>query len=66
LGRKVHPYGFRLKIIRDWQARWYAKKGPQYADLLEEDLKLRKFVQKEVGHAASPKWTSSASRTRSL
>jgi small subunit ribosomal protein S3 len=55
LGRKVHPYGFRLKIIRDWQARWYAKKGPQYAGLLIEDLKLRAFVQKEVGHAGVSK-----------
>jgi small subunit ribosomal protein S3 len=51
LGRKIHPYGFRLKVIRDWQARWYAKKGNQYADLLIEDLKLRKFVFKQVGKA---------------
>ena len=49
MGRKVHPYGFRLKVIRDWQARWYAKKGPQYAGLLGEDIQLRKFVQKDVG-----------------
>jgi small subunit ribosomal protein S3 len=49
LGRKVHPYGFRLKVIRDWQARWYAKKGPQYAGLIAEEIQLRKFVQKEVG-----------------
>jgi len=55
LGRKVHPYGFRLKIIRDWQARWYAKKGPQYADQLIEDLKLRAFLQKEVGRAGISK-----------
>jgi len=55
LGRKVHPYGFRLKIIRDWQARWYAKRGPQYADLLIEDLKLRAFLQKEVGRAGISK-----------
>jgi len=55
LGRKVHPYGFRLKVIRDWQARWYAKKGPQYADLLIEDIKLRSFLQKEVGRAGISK-----------
>jgi small subunit ribosomal protein S3 len=55
LGRKVHPYGFRLKIIRDWQARWYAKRGPQYADQLIEDLKLRAFLQKEVGRAGISK-----------
>ena len=55
MGRKVHPYGFRLKVIRDWQARWYAKRGPQYADLLIEDLKLRTFLQKEVGRAGISK-----------
>jgi len=55
LGRKVHPYGFRLKVIRDWQARWYAKRGPQYADLLIEDFKLRAFLQKEVGRAGISK-----------
>jgi len=55
LGRKVHPYGFRLKVIRDWQARWYAKRGPQYADQLIEDLKLRAFLQKEVGRAGISK-----------
>jgi small subunit ribosomal protein S3 len=55
LGRKVHPYGFRLKVIRDWQARWYAKRGPQYADLLIEDFKLRSFLQKEVGRAGISK-----------
>ncbi len=55
MGRKVHPYGYRLKVIRDWQARWYAKRGPQYADLLAEDLKLRSFVYKEVGRAGISK-----------
>jgi small subunit ribosomal protein S3 len=55
LGRKVHPYGFRLKVIRDWQARWYAKKGPQYASLLGEDIHLRSFVHKEVGKSGISK-----------
>ncbi len=55
MGRKVHPYGFRLKVIRDWHARWYAKKGSQYADLLSEDLKLRQFVMEQVGKAGVSK-----------
>ena len=55
MGRKVHPYGFRLKVIRDWQARWYAKKGPQYASLLIEDIHLRSFVHKEVGKSGISK-----------
>jgi small subunit ribosomal protein S3 len=49
LGRKVHPIGFRLKILRDWQARWYAEKA--YTDLLHEDLRLRKLVFQQLGSA---------------
>jgi len=43
LGRKVHPYGFRLGIIRDWKARWFAE-GEQYTEQLHEDLKIRDYV----------------------
>ena len=51
MGRKVHPYGFRLGVIRDWNARWYAKKGKQYATLLAEDFQLRRFIRGKVGQA---------------
>jgi len=50
LGRKVHPYGFRLGVIRDWKARWYAE-GDDYANLLHEDLKIRQLIKDRVGHA---------------
>jgi small subunit ribosomal protein S3 len=50
LGRKVHPYGFRLGVIRDWKARWYAE-GDEYADLLHEDLGVRQFIKDAVGRA---------------
>ena len=43
MGRKVHPYGFRLGVIRDWKARWYAE-GSDYADLLHEDLAIRAYI----------------------
>ena len=43
MGRKVHPMGFRIGVIRDWQAKWYADK--HYLEFLHEDLKLRKAVQ---------------------
>lgn len=43
MGRKVHPTGFRLKIIRDWSARWYAD-GRRYAELLQEDLAIRDLI----------------------
>ncbi len=45
MGRKVHPIGFRLKIVRDWDARWYAE-GDKYKELLQEDFKIRRFVKK--------------------
>lgn len=43
MGRKVHPVGFRLGIIKDHSARWYAE-GEEYSDLLKEDLEIRKLV----------------------
>ena len=43
MGRKVHPYGFRLKVIRDWKSRWFAE-GREYSSLLEEDRKIRDFI----------------------
>ena len=50
MGRKVHPVGFRLGIIRDWSAKWYAE-GERYADLLQEDLAIRKYVRDKMGRA---------------
>ncbi|MGC9356712.1 MAG: 30S ribosomal protein S3 [Anaerolineae bacterium] len=47
MGRKVHPYGFRLKVIRDWKSRWYAE-GQTYVDLLEEDRKIRDLIYSEM------------------
>jgi len=42
MGHKVHPIGFRIGVIRDWQAKWYADKS--YADFLREDMKLRRAI----------------------
>lgn len=43
MGQKVHPYGFRIGVIRDWKAKWYAVK--QYTQFLQEDLKLRWAIE---------------------
>ena len=51
MGRKVHPVGFRLKTIRDWNTRWYAEKG-RYRDLLDEDIKIRNHIAKTLSHAS--------------
>jgi small subunit ribosomal protein S3 len=50
LGRKVHPIGFRIGIIQDWQAKWYA--DTHYAESLQEDLKLRQSIQAKYADAA--------------
>lgn len=50
MGRKVNPVGFRLKINRDWDARWFAA-GSQYKDLLHEDFKIRNYIRKEAEKA---------------
>jgi small subunit ribosomal protein S3 len=49
VGQKVHPYGFRLGYNKTWKSRWYAEK--KYAELLHEDLELRRDLKKKLGHA---------------
>ncbi|MFH1965663.1 MAG: 30S ribosomal protein S3 [Acidobacteriota bacterium] len=44
MGQKTHPYGFRLGVNRTWKSRWFATKD--YAELLHEDLKIKKLVKK--------------------
>jgi small subunit ribosomal protein S3 len=54
MGRKVNPIGFRLKINRDWDARWYAE-GTRYRDQLQEDFKIRRYIKKEAERAGVSK-----------
>jgi small subunit ribosomal protein S3 len=49
LGQKVHPEGLRLGIIHDWKAHWFTERD--YAGFLEEDLAIRRHIQKKMGHA---------------
>ena len=49
MGRKVHPMGFRIGVIRDWQAKWYADK--HYVEFLQEDLKLRQAIRSGYNEA---------------
>jgi len=53
LGQKVHPIGFRLGVIRSWDSKWYEERN--YAKWLHEDIKIRDFVKKELGHAGISK-----------
>jgi len=51
MGQKVHPTGFRLGIATDWTSKWYADTS-QFADFLDEDLKIREFLKKKLAQAA--------------
>jgi len=46
MGQKVHPIGFRVGIIRDWESRWYADKD--YQRFLLEDVRIRRFLKEKL------------------
>jgi len=50
LGQKVNPVGFRLGVNRSWDSNWFDERN--FAEKLEEDLKLRKYIQARLEHAA--------------
>ncbi|MCH7751474.1 MAG: 30S ribosomal protein S3 [Planctomycetes bacterium] len=54
MGQKVNPIGFRTGIMLGWKSRWYASKK-EFADLLIEDYKIRKYVHHKYKFAGIPK-----------
>lgn len=50
MGHKVHPTGFRLGVIKDWQSKWYS--DTQYDEFVLEDVKLRETIRKKYPEAA--------------
>lgn len=48
MGQKAHPRGLRIGIIRDWEARWFAKKREQFAELLHEDVRIRNHIKERL------------------
>jgi small subunit ribosomal protein S3 len=50
VGHKIHPTGFRLGIVQEHRSRWYAE-GTRYPDLLQEDYRIREYVQKTLNNA---------------
>ena len=53
MGQKVHPIGFRLGVIKTWDSKWFEHKN--YAQWLHEDIRIREFVKKSLGHAGVSK-----------
>ena len=54
MGQKCNPTGLRIGVIKNWDSRWYAKKG-DFADTLVEDHNLRKYLLKSLHSAGVPK-----------
>lgn len=54
MGHKVHPYGLRLGIIKDWEGKWYANRR-EYRELVHEDLALRRIVKERFFSAGVPR-----------
>lgn len=50
MGQKVHPYGLRIGIIRDWTSRWYQDRT--YSKWLHEDIKIKRHIKKILNHAS--------------
>jgi len=51
MGRKVHPIGFRLGIVHDWESKWFAEKDRAYREMLQEDIAIRSVIQDELPRA---------------
>jgi small subunit ribosomal protein S3 len=51
MGQKVHPIGIRLGISKDWNSTWFAE-GGEYAEMLNSDLAVRKYLQETLAQAA--------------
>ena len=54
MGQKINPTGLRIGVIKDWESRWFAKKG-EFGDLLVEDNKIREFLIELLAPAGVPK-----------
>ncbi len=54
MGQKVNPHGLRVGVIKDWDSRWFVKKG-EFGDTLVEDYNIRKFLKKKLYSAGIPK-----------
>ena len=63
MGQKVNPIGFRVGITEPWRSRWYAGKK-EFAALLLEDQRIRRFIKKEYHAAAVPRIDIERTRER--
>ena len=53
MGQKVHPTGFRIGIIYDWQSKWFAERD--YSKFLQEDIRIRGYLEESMKDASVAK-----------
>lgn len=51
MGQKINPVGFRVGVIRDWDAKWYAN-NKDFSTFLHEDLRIRKYIEDKLSNAS--------------
>ncbi len=49
MGQKIHPEGFRVGYIHDWQSTWFNER--EFSDYLLEDIAIRDHIQNKLSHA---------------
>lgn len=54
MGQKVHPHGFRVGVIKDWDSRWYARPD-KVGDLVVEDYNIRKYIKNRLYSSGVPR-----------
>ena len=54
MGQKTHPIGFRLIVNKNWDSTWFAEKN-NFAESLEEDVKIRKYISYRLPNAGISK-----------
>ena len=67
MGQKINPYGFRLGITTDYKSRWFAdssKDGQRYRDYVDEDVKIRRLMNKGMERAGISKVEIERTRER--
>lgn len=51
MGQKIHPFGFRLGVQKNWSSRWYAN-SKNFPEMLNSDIRVRSFLKQKLAHAA--------------
>ena len=50
MGKKINPKIFRISVNKNWTSKWF-KEGKEYAQSLEQDVKLKRFLLKDLREA---------------